>query len=146
MSDITKRIAIGDRNTSYQPYDIIVNLNYPDNGIGYGQLQEIVDNQNHKLIVRIGMPDIPQESENMSKLLNKLMPRLIYYYISMPNSTFLFHCYAGVSRSATLCIALLMKLYNLTAQQAYHIAKMSRPIINPNQGFIKALQRYEKST
>lgn len=144
MSSITNRIAIGDRNTSYQPYDIIVNLNYPDNGIGYGELQEIIDEQNNKLIIRIGIPDVPSESQNMTLLLNKLMPRLAYYYLSNPRSTFLFHCYAGVSRSATLCIAMLMKLFYLPAKDAYQIAKQGRPIINPNQGFVDALLRFEE--
>lgn len=145
MSKITDRIAIGDRNTSYQPYDIIVNLNYPQNGIGYGQLQEIIDKNNNKLIIRIGMPDLPSESANMTLLIHKLMPRLIYYYFSYPNATFLFHCYAGVSRSATLSIAMLMKLFNLPAKDSYEIAKQGRPIINPNQGFVDALLRYEKT-
>lgn len=145
MSNITNRIAIGDRDTSYQPYDIIVNLNYPFNGIGYGQLQEIIDEQHNKLIIRIGMPDSPDESENMTLLLNKLMPRLVFYYLSNPRSTFLFHCYAGISRSSTLCIALLMKIFNIPAKDAYEIAKQKRSIVQPNQGFIDALLRYEQT-
>jgi protein-tyrosine phosphatase len=145
MSKITNRIDIGDRDTSYEPYDIIINLNYPYNGMGYGQLQETIDGRNNKLIIRIGMPDTPEESENMLRLLKKIIPRLVFYYLSNPNAKFLFHCYAGVSRSATLCIAMLMTLFNIDAYEAYQVAKKGRHIINPNQGFVDALIQFENT-
>lgn len=56
----------------------------------------------------------------------------------------LVHCVAGVSRSASLCIAYLMKYENMSLRQAYQHVKMARPIIRPNQGFWKQLIEYEK--
>ena len=143
MSKITNRIDIGDHQTSYQPYDVIVNLNYPYNGVDYGQLDEIVDTVHNKRVIRVGMPDLPEESENMSRLLEKLIPRLVYYYLSNPNSKILIHCYAGVSRSSTVAIALMMRLFNISAEEAFQIAKRGRDIVNPNQGFVDALYRYQ---
>lgn len=56
----------------------------------------------------------------------------------------LVHCVAGVSRSASLCIAYLMKFENMSLRQAYQHVKLARPIIRPNQGFWKQLIEYEK--
>ncbi|CAD8161251.1 unnamed protein product [Paramecium octaurelia] len=55
----------------------------------------------------------------------------------------LVHCYAGISRSATIVIAYLMKSYKMTLDEAYKYVQQHRPIINPNPGFMKQLQQYE---
>jgi protein-tyrosine phosphatase len=56
----------------------------------------------------------------------------------------LVHCYAGISRSATVCIAYLMKYRDLSLGQAYCVVQKARDIIYPNEGFYKQLQAYEK--
>lgn len=55
----------------------------------------------------------------------------------------LIYCVAGVSRSATLCIAYLMKHCNLTLIEAYNHVKLRRPRIKPNCNFFKQLIDYE---
>ncbi|XP_058889303.1 LOW QUALITY PROTEIN: dual specificity protein phosphatase 18-like [Acipenser ruthenus] len=56
----------------------------------------------------------------------------------------LVHCNAGVSRSATLCLAYLMKYRNMTLLEAHRLVKARRPIVRPNQyGFWKQLIDYE---
>ncbi|KAL1491159.1 hypothetical protein ABEB36_011799 [Hypothenemus hampei] len=54
-------------------------------------------------------------------------------------------CVAGVSRSATLCIAYLMKKRHLTLAQAYDYVKGRRPKIRPNCGFFRQLISYENT-
>ena len=56
----------------------------------------------------------------------------------------LVHCIAGVSRSATICIAYMMKHHGMTLRQAYQHVKQKRPIIRPNVGFFQQLIAYEK--
>ena len=56
----------------------------------------------------------------------------------------LVHCYAGVSRSAAICIAYLMKYKKLTLRQAYEHVKTRRPVIHPNVGFWQQLVHYER--
>jgi len=56
----------------------------------------------------------------------------------------LVHCVAGVSRSASLVCAYLIKYENMSLRQAYQYVKMARPIIRPNLGFWKQLIDYEK--
>ncbi|XP_056393239.1 dual specificity protein phosphatase 18 isoform X2 [Hyla sarda] len=55
----------------------------------------------------------------------------------------LLHCAAGISRSATLCLAYLMKYHGLTLLAAHAHLKARRPIIHPNIGFWRQLIAYE---
>ena len=48
-------------------------------------------------------------------------------------------CTAGMSRSATICIAYLMLYQNLTFQEAFDKTKKARRFINPNAGFVRYL-------
>ncbi|RZB41339.1 DSPc domain containing protein [Asbolus verrucosus] len=56
----------------------------------------------------------------------------------------LVYCVAGVSRSASICLAYLMKHQGLTLLDAYNYVKLRRPKIKPNCGFFKQLIEYEK--
>jgi protein-tyrosine phosphatase len=49
--------------------------------------------------------------------------------------TVLVHCYAGVSRSATIVIAYLMQEKRLTFMDALNYLRRKRPIVCPNFGF-----------
>lgn len=55
----------------------------------------------------------------------------------------LVHCVAGVSRSASLCIAYLVKYEQMSLRQAYKFVKTARPIVRPNWGFWRQLINYE---
>ncbi len=61
------------------------------------------------------------------------------------NERVLVHCAAGVSRSATICIAYLMKHHGLSLNSAYMAVKCVRGIICPNLGFMKQLAEWELS-
>lgn len=55
----------------------------------------------------------------------------------------LLHCAAGVSRSAALCLAYLMKYHAMSLLDAHSWTKACRPIVRPNRGFWEQLVRYE---
>uniref|UniRef100_A0A8C7Z9U6 Protein-tyrosine-phosphatase n=1 Tax=Oryzias sinensis TaxID=183150 RepID=A0A8C7Z9U6_9TELE len=55
----------------------------------------------------------------------------------------LVHCNAGVSRSAALCMAFLMRHRGATLLDAHAWLKSCRPIIRPNHGFWRQLIVYE---
>lgn len=57
----------------------------------------------------------------------------------------LVHCCAGVSRSATLCLAYLVKYRDMSLMDAHTLVRACRPIIRPNCGFWKQLIDYERS-
>jgi len=55
----------------------------------------------------------------------------------------LVHCYFGVSRSATVVAAFLMKKYAITFDSAICRLKESRKLVAPNRGFESQLRLYE---
>lgn len=55
----------------------------------------------------------------------------------------LVHCSAGVSRSATLCLAYLLRHQDMTLREAHTWLRTCRPMVRPNPGFWKQLVRYE---
>ncbi|XP_068167761.1 dual specificity protein phosphatase 18 [Antennarius striatus] len=55
----------------------------------------------------------------------------------------LVHCNAGVSRSAALCLAYLVKHRGMTLLEAHGRVKSCRPLVRPNRGFWKQLIRFE---
>jgi protein-tyrosine phosphatase len=55
----------------------------------------------------------------------------------------LVHCYAGVSRSATIVIAYLMRKYRWSMFKAINFVRSRRLIINPNIYFVYQLQEYQ---
>ena len=57
----------------------------------------------------------------------------------------LVHCRVGMSRSATVCIAYLMRHLRVPLAVAQGLVRRGRPVINPNPGFTRQLQRYEDS-
>ena len=57
----------------------------------------------------------------------------------------LVHCQAGISRSATIIIAYLMKTKQMSYPEAVGCVYKSRPIIKPNIGFVQQLQDFSMS-
>lgn len=64
--------------------------------------------------------------------------------VHMRGGRTLVHCVAGVSRSATICIAYLMKYHRMSLEQAYYHCKKRRPVVHPNCGFWRQLIDYER--
>jgi len=58
--------------------------------------------------------------------------------------TVLVHCYYGVSRSATIVIAYLMKKYKSKYDKAFERAKSKRTLVQPNTGFIQQLRLFHR--
>ena len=57
----------------------------------------------------------------------------------------LVHCHAGVSRSATICIAYLMREQKINVRTATQIVSSARPCIAPNFGFSLALEKFQET-
>jgi predicted protein tyrosine phosphatase len=55
----------------------------------------------------------------------------------------LIYCYSGISRSASVVIAYLMKSIGMTHAEAYLLLKGKKDNINPNSNFVKQLKERE---
>ena len=64
-------------------------------------------------------------------------------FISLDEGNVLVHCHKGVSRSTTIVIAYLMYTYKTDFYTAFQKLKSVRPIVKPNEGFMKQLQEYQ---
>ena len=60
------------------------------------------------------------------------------------NEKVLVHCMAGASRSAAIVIAYLMWSKKWKFEQAFNYVKLKRPIICPNDGFLKQLKMFDE--
>ncbi|EGR29013.1 hypothetical protein IMG5_164720 [Ichthyophthirius multifiliis] len=64
--------------------------------------------------------------------------------LAMEFGNVLVHCYMGISRSATICIAYLMKKQMWSLEKALWICQEKRQITNPNNGFMRKLMELER--
>ncbi|CAD8110340.1 unnamed protein product [Paramecium sonneborni] len=81
------------------------------------------------------------ESENISRHFessNQFIER------ARQSGNVLIHCMAGISRSATLVAAYLMKKNNMSAQDSLKLLEKKRWQVYPNNGFLRQLQQYER--
>ncbi|KAL4231882.1 Dual specificity protein phosphatase 4 [Mactra antiquata] len=56
----------------------------------------------------------------------------------------LVHCQAGISRSATVCIAYIMYKNSMTLEDAFDHVRSRRGVISPNLNFMQQLKEFEK--
>ncbi|XP_005091785.1 dual specificity protein phosphatase 1 [Aplysia californica] len=84
-------------------------------------------------------------NDNLHADLLSWFPRLIQFIDSVAEERgkVLVHCRAGVSRSATVCIAYIMQKQGLSLDVAFEQIRLKRPIVDPNLNFIQQLQKFE---
>lgn len=63
-------------------------------------------------------------------------------FIKSSTTPVLVHCYAGVSRSVSICMAYLMKVNGMNYQDSKKFLKEKRPCASPNTTFLKDLHVY----
>lgn len=55
----------------------------------------------------------------------------------------LVHCHAGISRSATICLAYLIHARRVRLDEAFDFVKRRRQVISPNLAFMGQLLQFE---
>lgn len=140
FDQITKNLYIGDLNDAQ-------NLE----GLNRENITHIVNCTdipnafpNQKYYIRLGLKDDP--TFGREDLFEVLEPS--YRYIKAvikrnPNAKILIHCRAGISRSASIAIYALMRLYGLDYKHSLEMVRAARPIVNPNPWYEKQLRDVE---
>ncbi|GER51910.1 dual specificity protein phosphatase, partial [Striga asiatica] len=91
--------------------------------------------------VRMAVPLRDMESED---LLDYLDAALDFIENSRKEGSVLVHCFAGVSRSAAIITAYLMKSERLTVDDAIESLRQSCESVCPNDGFLEQLKMFEE--
>lgn len=92
-------------------------------------------------LVRMAVPMRDMESEN---LLDHLDVCLKFIDRSRKEGSVLVHCFAGVSRSAAIITAYLMRTEHLSHEDALESLRKSCESVCPNDGFLDQLKMFEK--
>ncbi|CAK8543071.1 unnamed protein product [Lathyrus sativus] len=92
-------------------------------------------------LVRMAVPLKDTESEN---LLDYLEVCIDFIDRSRKEGAVLVHCFAGVSRSASVITAYLMRSENLSLEDALESLKQSCEFVCPNDGFLEQLKMFEE--
>jgi len=134
---ITDTVAIGDWTSSYEPFDVIFNFNYPGNRARDQQIHRssVFHKNKEKIIYTIGLYDTNYYNEALLNIFINLLPHLKID----KNKRILFHCYAGISRSSTAAILYFMISTHESLPSIYKMIVDKRPHINPNPAFRKIL-------
>lgn len=67
-----------------------------------------------------------------------------YIKENLQEQNVLVHCQMGISRSSSLVIAYLMKEFGLSFSNAFNLVRSKRQVIDPNEGFVEHLKKYEQ--
>jgi len=104
--------------------------------VGSGLAPEFSDHEYCYKIVKIA--DL--ETENLGNLFFELCD---FIDEGRRRGSVLVHCAAGVSRSAATVIAYIMKTNSLPLLDAFKFVLSCRPVVHPNEGFVKQLLAFE---
>jgi len=125
-------------------------------------LGNLYDAQNISYLLKIGIQKVlslitdpqllyyPKEIEHKLIKINDFPRENIIQYFGEcllfieDNRKILVHCVAGASRSATIVIAYLMWKNQLDYKESAKFVEQMRPCINPNYGFVRQLQIFDK--
>lgn len=132
MTKIIDNLYIGNFDDARDKYyDVIINLS--------GEHLDFSDIKNNScMIFNIPMDD--EESFPINKYFDYTFCMIELSLIKKYKT--LINCHMGISRSASIVIAYLMRKKNLSYYDAYDFVKSKRKIINPNYGFEKKLIKY----
>ena len=86
---------------------------------------------------------IDLEDDTESSILKHIDEALDWIEKHLETKNVLVHCHMGISRSASLVLAFLIKNFGMTLDQAYQHTVAIRDTISPNSTFWKELKRYE---
>lgn len=137
---VTKNLYIGDLNDA-QNLEAL-NQEGITHIVNCTDMPNAFPNQKH--YIRLGLKDDPTfGNEDLFEVLEPSYSYIKAVLKYNPNAKILVHCRAGISRSASVVIYALMRLYGMTYRDALSAVRSVRPIVNPNPWYEKQLMDIE---
>lgn len=145
-SEITPTLSIGDVTSSYEPFQVIVNANYPYNNIQHKMCERRIEiiKKTECTLYLVGLCDHDSEIDNLLDCIEYLIPQLRSSYHENTGYKFLFHCYAGKSRSVALALAFMVEVIGMKFDNAFELVREKRSIVEPRSLFIETLREKYK--
>lgn len=132
MTQITPQLYLGDIHKA-QNFEFL-------QSVGVNHIVNCTDDisnffPNDFQYTNLGLADHPQQS------LHRVLDPAADLIISLlrKGQVVFVHCFAGVSRSASIVIYTLMKLHTWNYEKAFRFVRGFRPLIRPNSGFVEQL-------
>ncbi|CCV02518.1 Dual specificity phosphatases [Armadillidium vulgare iridescent virus] len=139
MEEPTKIINVSNSNAGLYLGNCFSGKNYKEHG--FTRIVNVTENNFPYTTPHLWI-SLPDREE--SDLFSKLESSTDYIYQSLKSGhKVLIHCQAGISRSATITIAFVMRVLHKNLDDALEYVKAKRPIVNPNKGFIQQLKLFE---
>ena len=134
---ITETIGVGSCSSKYEDFDVILNANFPENEVKENEIsiQKIKD----KIVIHAGLIDNIDREKIALEYMKKIIPVIYKLY---KGKKILFHCFAGISRSAMFAVAYLSYSLKVSIEEAHNIVKNKRRFIDINKGFIRSLKDF----
>lgn len=147
---INNTVTVGSCGAPYDDYDLIFNLNYPENGAEkhkisyvYGKRpNEWGDKSVKKNFYNIGMYDrsTPEDLKIFRDCIQILKEIVEIQKKNGKDLNILFHCFAGYSRSVALATAYIAIKERISVDEAFELVKSKRKYVGPNADFMKIIR------
>lgn len=135
---ITDTIAVGSCESDYKEFDVVINLNYPENNVKENNISFY--KKNGKLMLCFGLIDSEKNEKEALYGMIEIIPILDKYY---RDKKILFHCFTGMSSSAAFAVSYLCYSKGMKVNDAYDLIKSKRKFVKINKGFMKAIDSFE---
>nr|XP_043618552.1 dual specificity protein phosphatase 1-like [Erigeron canadensis] len=106
------------------------------------KIHYVLENAGHDL--KVLRMVVPLKDSKRQNLLDNLDVCLDFIDRGRKNGSVLVHCLAGISRSASVITAYLMRTERLSVKDALASLRQSKPSVNPNRGFLRQLAMFEE--
>ena len=143
-------------STNFNTNEIVPNLFVGDIASAYNKKELKKIGVTHVLTAILGVsPIFPNEFTYKNVPIRDIPGESIDVYFKQSNEYIskaingggkvLVHCICGVSRSATLVAAYLMKEHGMSCDQAVELLQKRRTCVEPNEGFRKQLEEFQNA-
>jgi hypothetical protein len=130
---ITENLAVGSCSTPYHLFDVVLNLNHPENGMRHSTAHTY--QKGNTTVHAWGIRDTEIDTPLMEMPLQTV--KAMMKEPTQQSKKVLIHCFAGFSRSVALAAAYLALEQDISVDDAVKQIQKVRKYIGPNPDFLR---------